>query len=99
MGKTPSSHIIHSLGGEYCVIVRDSEPIRLLKSPRSLSDQRMLSPRSSASANNTLLDLHNSSYPTQPHSLIANLLFTGITCKYNNKLYSTVSYLKGHSQL
>ena len=37
MGKTPSSHIIHSLGGEYCRIVRDSEPIRLLKSPRSLS--------------------------------------------------------------
>ena len=37
MGKTPSSHIIHSLGGEYCWIVRDSEPIRLLKSPKSLS--------------------------------------------------------------
>ena len=34
MGKTPSSHIIHSLGGEYCWIVRDNEPIRLLKSPR-----------------------------------------------------------------
>ena len=31
------SHIIHSLGGEYCWIVLDSEPIRLLKSPRSLS--------------------------------------------------------------
>ena len=37
MGKTPSSHIIHSLVGEYCGIVRDSEPIGLLKSPRSLS--------------------------------------------------------------
>ena len=37
MGQTPSSHIIHSLGGEYCWILRDSEPIRLLKSPRSLS--------------------------------------------------------------
>ena len=37
MGKKTSSHIIHSLGGEYCWIVRDSEPIRLLKSPRSLS--------------------------------------------------------------
>ena len=37
MGKTLSSHIIHSLGGEYCWIVRDSEPVRLLKSPRSLS--------------------------------------------------------------
>ena len=28
-------------------------------------------PRPSASADNTLLDLLNSSYPTQPHSLIA----------------------------
>ena len=37
IGKTPSSHIIYSLGSEYCWIVRDSEPIRLLKSPRSLS--------------------------------------------------------------
>ena len=37
MGKTPSSHIIHSLGGEYCWIDRDSKPVRLLKSPRSLS--------------------------------------------------------------
>ena len=37
MGKTPSSHIIYSLGGEYYWIVRDSESIRLLKSPRSLS--------------------------------------------------------------
>ena len=26
----------------------------------------------STSADNTLLDLHNSSYPTQPHSLTAN---------------------------
>ena len=30
MGKTPSSHIIHLLGGEHCWIVQDSEPIRLL---------------------------------------------------------------------
>ena len=37
MGKKPSSHTIHSLGGEYCWIVRGSEPIRLLKSPRSLN--------------------------------------------------------------
>ena len=29
--------IIHSLGGEYCWIARDSEPFRLLKTPRSLS--------------------------------------------------------------
>ena len=32
--ETQSSRIIHSLGGEYCWIVRDSEPIRFLKSPR-----------------------------------------------------------------
>ena len=37
MGKNQHSHIIHSLGGEYCCIVRDSEPIRLLKSLRRLS--------------------------------------------------------------
>ena len=29
-------------------------------------------PRPSTSVDNTLLDLHNSSYPTQPHSLTAN---------------------------
>ena len=32
-------------------------------------------PRPSASVDNTLLDLQNSSYPTQPHSIIANSLF------------------------
>ena len=37
MGKKPSSYIIHSLEGEYCWIVRDTEPVRLFKSPRSLS--------------------------------------------------------------
>ena len=38
--------------------------------------QRMLS----TSADNTLLDLHNSSYPTQPHSLIANYPICCIFC-------------------
>ena len=33
--------------------------------------RRVLSPRPSVSMDNTLLDLLNSSYPTQPHSLIA----------------------------
>ena len=28
-------------------------------------------PRPSASVDNTLLDLHNASYPTEPHSIIA----------------------------
>ena len=32
-------------------------------------------PRPSASVDNTLLDLQNSSYPTQPHSIIAKYLF------------------------
>ena len=36
MRKTPSSHIIHSLWAEYYWIVRDSEPIRLHKTKRSL---------------------------------------------------------------
>ena len=31
-------------------------------------------PQPSASADNTLLDLHNSSYHTQPHPIIANYL-------------------------
>ena len=39
-------------------------------------------PRPSASVDNTLLDLQNSSYPTQPHSIIANYFYVyyrGIT--------------------
>ena len=31
-------------------------------------------PRPLASVDNTLLDLQNSSYPTQPHSIIANYI-------------------------
>ena len=33
-------------------------------------------PRPSASVDNTLLDLQNSSYPTQPRSIIAKYSFT-----------------------
>ena len=36
-------------------------------------------PRSSASVDNTLLVLQNSSYPTQPHSIIANYRMHGKT--------------------
>ena len=32
-------------------------------------------PRPSASVDNTLLDLQNSSYPTQPHSIIVNYYY------------------------
>ena len=40
-------------------------------------------PRPSASVDNTLLDLQNSSYPTQPHSIIANYTISKIgTYKY-----------------
>ena len=35
-------------------------------------------PRPTASTDNTLLDLHNSSYDTQPHSLIVNYATVGI---------------------
>ena len=35
-------------------------------------------PRPTASTDNTLLDLHNSSYDTQPHSLIVNYANVGI---------------------
>ena len=50
MGKTLNSHIIHSLGGEYCWIVWDSEPIGLLKSPRSLSLYILINNYSSSNA-------------------------------------------------
>ena len=33
-------------------------------------------PRPSASVDNTLLDVQNSSYPTQPHSIIAKYLMS-----------------------
>ena len=35
-------------------------------------------PPPSASVDNTLLDLQNSSYPTQPHSIIANYFFLSL---------------------
>ena len=41
-------------------------------------------PRPSALVDNTLLDLQNSSYPTQPHSVIA---------KYNNFISVSIHYL------
>ena len=43
IGKTPSSHIIHSPEGEHCWRVRDSKPIRLLESPRSPSGYIVMS--------------------------------------------------------
>ena len=44
-------------------------------------------PRPSASVDNTLLYLQNSSYPTQPHSIIAKYIYIYIyicTNNYNN---------------
>ena len=40
-------------------------------------------PRPSASVDNTLLDLQNSSYPTRPHSIIANYT---MLCKYGKQM-------------
>ena len=40
-------------------------------------------PKSSASADNTLLDLHNSSYHTQPHPIIVNCYFPGCIVQSN----------------
>ena len=47
-------------------------------------------PRPSTSVNNTLLDLLNSLYPTQPHSLIAkyNIPETNLKCSRFCELYS-----------
>ena len=42
-------------------------------------------PRPSASVDNTLLDLQNSSYPTQPHSIIANYPTAAIPSKKHAK--------------
>ena len=47
-------------------------------------------PRPSASVDNTLLDLQNSSYPTQPHSIIAKYL----TSALNPGHISRLSYFK-----
>ena len=41
-------------------------------------------PRPSASVDNTLLDLQNSSYPTQPHSIIAKYTMAFL---YSDRLY------------
>ena len=46
-------------------------------------------PRPSASVDNTLLDLQNSSYPPQPHSIIANNYLSNYT-KYKY-CYSNIS--------
>ena len=40
-------------------------------------------PRPSASVDNTLLDLQNSSYPTQPYSIIANYYVASVCGRYN----------------
>ena len=47
-------------------------------------------PRPSASVDNALLDLQNSSYPTQPHSIMANYCFS-----YQVQLKSAVESMKG----
>ena len=44
-------------------------------------------PRPSTSVDNTLLDLLNSSYPTQPHSLIAKYRYDSMTLEARSPLY------------
>ena len=44
-------------------------------------------PRPSASVDNTLLDLHNSSHPTQTHSIIAKYIIKMADWIYVNTLY------------
>ena len=48
--------------------------------------------RPSASVDNTLLDLQNSSYPTQPHSIIANYYIKVSGIASGNKLIKTIRY-------
>ena len=45
-------------------------------------------PRPSASVDNTLLYLQNSSYPTQPHSIIAKYVLTTTGTKVTRKIFS-----------
>ena len=51
-------------------------------------------PQPSASADNTLLDLHNSSYHTQPHPIIANyrLSHDVVTCDVDRDVSTAYCY-------
>ena len=58
-------------------------------------------PRPSAEVDNTLLDLQNSSYPTQPHSIIAKYMhlqlqktrpFCSIFSFFFHKFFNTLSF-------
>ena len=50
-------------------------------------------PRPSASVDNTLLDLQNSSYPTQPHSIIAKYTMMAKPMKTLELHYPMVQFL------
>ena len=50
----------------------------------SLDLEECCLPRPSASVDNTLLDLQNSSNPTQPHSIIANYYMTKLVKRAKN---------------
>ena len=49
-------------------------------------------PQPSASADNTLLDLHNSSYHTQPHPIIANYSTMLTEPEENNKYHFSIIF-------
>ena len=48
--------------------------------------------RPSASVDNTLLDLQNSSYPTQPHSIIAKSLLQNCKLRLSQVSWSSISF-------
>ena len=52
-------------------------------------------PRPSASVDNTLLDLQNSSYPTRPHSIIAKYTMMAKPMKILELHYSMIQFLCG----
>ena len=57
-------------------------------------------PRPSASVDNTLLYLQNSSYPTQPHSIIANywdVIFPSVRVNLSSVSMLTLNGLTGAS--
>ena len=54
-------------------------------------------PRPSVSVDNTLLDLQNSSYPTQPHSIIAKLYMSNLNLQTQSFEYLPISLFNWHS--
>ena len=59
-------------------------------------------PRPSASVDNTLLDLKNSSYPTQPHSIIANysrVIKGKQSTSFDHTIFNVIDVVDNHNIL